>query len=58
MREILIDTETTGLDPLDGHRIVEIEATPLAGASKRKGRPEGQPSKLKRRRFLRPMYRR
>ena len=26
MREIVIDTETTGLDPLDGHRIVEIGA--------------------------------
>jgi DNA polymerase-3 subunit epsilon len=24
MREIVLDTETTGLDPLDGHRIVEI----------------------------------
>jgi DNA polymerase III subunit epsilon len=24
MREIVIDTETTGLDPLDGHRIVEM----------------------------------
>jgi DNA polymerase III subunit epsilon len=24
MREIVIDTETTGLDPLDGHRLVEI----------------------------------
>jgi hypothetical protein len=24
MREIVIDTGTTGLDPLDGHRIVEI----------------------------------
>jgi len=24
MREIVIDPETTGLDPLDGHRIVEI----------------------------------
>jgi DNA polymerase III subunit epsilon len=26
MREIVLDTETTGLDPLDGHRIVEIGA--------------------------------
>jgi DNA polymerase III subunit epsilon len=26
MREIVIDTETTGLDPLAGHRIVEIGA--------------------------------
>ena len=24
MREIVLDTETTGLDPYDGHRIVEI----------------------------------
>lgn len=24
MREIVLDTETTGLDPFDGHRIVEI----------------------------------
>ena len=26
MREIVTDTETIGLDPLDGHRIVEIGA--------------------------------
>lgn len=24
MREIVLDTETTGLDPLDGHRLVEV----------------------------------
>ena len=24
MREICLDTETTGLDPKDGHRIIEI----------------------------------
>ena len=24
MREIILDTETTGLDPASGHRIVEI----------------------------------
>ena len=24
MREIVLDTETTGLDPLAGHRVVEI----------------------------------
>jgi DNA polymerase-3 subunit epsilon len=29
MREIVLDTETTGLDPQDGHRIVEIAAVEL-----------------------------
>jgi DNA polymerase-3 subunit epsilon len=29
MREIVIDTETTGLDPNDGHRIVEIACIEL-----------------------------
>ena len=29
MREIVIDTETTGLDPFDGHRIVEIACVEL-----------------------------
>ena len=29
MREIILDTETTGLDPLQGHRIVEIGAVEL-----------------------------
>lgn len=29
MREIVMDTETTGLDPLDGHRIVEIGGVEL-----------------------------
>ncbi len=29
MREIVLDTETTGLDPADGHRIVEIGAIEL-----------------------------
>lgn len=29
MREIVMDTETTGLDPFDGHRIVEIGALEL-----------------------------
>ena len=24
MREIILDTETTGLDPSDGHRIIEL----------------------------------
>ena len=29
MREIVLDTETTGIDPQDGHRIVEIGAVEL-----------------------------
>lgn len=29
MREVVMDTETTGLDPADGHRIVEIGAVEL-----------------------------
>jgi DNA polymerase III subunit epsilon len=29
MREIIIGTETTGLDPLGGHRVVEIGAVEL-----------------------------
>ena len=29
MREIVVDTETTGLDPLDGHRLVEIGCVEL-----------------------------
>jgi DNA polymerase III subunit epsilon len=33
MREIVIDTETTGLDPLDGHRIVELGAVELVDHS-------------------------
>jgi hypothetical protein len=31
MREIVIDTGTTGLDPLNGDRVVEIEYTRLLG---------------------------
>ncbi|MBT0957700.1 DNA polymerase III subunit epsilon [Alphaproteobacteria bacterium KMM 3653] len=31
MREIVMDTETTGLDPYDGHRIVEIGGVELIG---------------------------
>src|SRR5262245_25333510 len=30
MREIVIDTETTGLDPQAGHRIVEVAGIELA----------------------------
>jgi DNA polymerase-3 subunit epsilon len=29
MRQIVLDTETTGLDPLDGHRIIEIGCVEL-----------------------------
>lgn len=29
MREIVLDTETTGIDPLDGHRLVEIGCVEL-----------------------------
>ena len=29
MREVVIDTETTGLDPAGGHRIVEIACIEL-----------------------------
>jgi DNA polymerase-3 subunit epsilon len=32
MREIILDTETTGLDPLSGHRIVEIGCIELLNA--------------------------
>ncbi len=31
MREVVVDTETTGLDPSEGHRIVEIGAVELVG---------------------------
>ena len=30
MREIVVDTETTGLDPADGHRIVELACVELS----------------------------
>src|SRR5882762_10465517 len=29
MRELVLDTETTGLDPRDGHRVVEIAVVEL-----------------------------
>lgn len=32
MREIILDTETTGLDPYDGHRIVEIGCVELVNS--------------------------
>ena len=28
-RQIILDTETTGLDPLQGHRIIEIGAVEM-----------------------------
>ena len=31
MRQIVLDTETTGLEPKDGHRIIEIGAVELVG---------------------------
>jgi DNA polymerase-3 subunit epsilon len=31
MRQIVLDTETTGLDPRQGHRIIEVAAIELAG---------------------------
>jgi DNA polymerase-3 subunit epsilon len=33
MREIVIDTETTGLDPTEGHRIVEAGAIEMINRS-------------------------
>jgi len=33
MRKIILDTETTGLDPAQGHRIVEIGAVEILGRS-------------------------
>ena len=33
MREIVIDIETTGLDPVDGHRVVEIGTVELVNRS-------------------------
>jgi Winged helix-turn helix len=36
MREIVIDTETTGLDPTEGHRVVEIGSRCLSPAKTRR----------------------
>ena len=33
MRQIVLDTETTGLEPGDGHRVIEIGCVELAGRS-------------------------
>ena len=32
MREIILDTETTGLDPFDGHRVIEIGCVELVNS--------------------------
>jgi DNA polymerase-3 subunit epsilon len=37
MREMVLDTETTGLDPLGGHRIGEIGAVELVNRSRGSG---------------------
>ncbi|HBQ07113.1 MAG TPA: DNA polymerase III subunit epsilon, partial [Halomonas sp.] len=29
MRQVILDTETTGIDPKDGHRLVEIGAVEM-----------------------------
>ncbi len=39
MREIVFDTETTGLDPYQGHRLVEIGCIELRQPHSRPGRP-------------------
>ncbi|MDH4286158.1 MAG: exonuclease domain-containing protein, partial [Gallionella sp.] len=31
MRKIVVDTETTGLDPRQGHRVIELAAIELDG---------------------------
>jgi DNA polymerase-3 subunit epsilon len=33
MRQVVLDTETTGLDPRQGHRIIEVAAIELSGRS-------------------------
>ena len=34
MREIILDTETTGIDPASGHRVVEIGCVEMIGGSR------------------------
>ena len=38
MRQIVLDTETTGLEPGDGHRIIEIGCVEIAGRRRGAGR--------------------
>ena len=35
MRQIVLDTETTGLDPALGHRVIEIAAVEIRGIDER-----------------------
>ena len=35
MREIVLDTETTGLDPAEGHRVLEIGAVEIVHQARR-----------------------
>ena len=37
MRQIIVDTETTGLDPKLGHRVIEIAAVDDSSIRKRRG---------------------
>ena len=37
MRYIVLDTETTGLDPDDGHKIIEIGCTEILNRNLSKG---------------------
>jgi DNA polymerase-3 subunit epsilon len=41
MRQVVLDTETTGLEPAEGHRIIEIGAVELLG-----GQPTGEELRL------------
>ena len=42
MRQIVLDTETTGLDPTGGHRIIEICCIELENHVKRKAPAAGK----------------